>query len=1160
MSINKNFIVRNGLEVGTNFIIADDEYKKVGVGTTPTQFAFEIYGGLGTVDLNVSGVSTLTDLNVTGSSNFISLLPESVNASGVITASQFVVTSGIGINTNTISGPSEIVIDPSTVGDNTGALRIKGDLYVDGAYVNLQAQDFSVVDKLIGISSNATPSDSGSADQSGILVYGTTDKTFLYDYGSNSWLSDQNLNLKIGKTYKINAIDVLTSTSLGAGVTISQLQSVGTLQNLSVLGTINAGGFVGVLTGTSTGLSGKPDIVVGLVSATNLLVGSSGTTIYSVIDTNGANIVGILTASYFNGDGSQLINTPISSRWALTSVGINTLYNVGVGTTNSTSKLTVSGDVKATGVVTASKYFGDGSSLTGIVGSGSGVVVKDDDATVGTAGTINFGNNLFVSPISAGLVTITAAGSPWISNSTGIHTLSNVAIGTTSASAARFTVVSENVSNFTSFAGDIADFITNYDASSQIVVLNQSPGINASGDVVITSNVGTDTSYYLNLGINNSNYSQTGWSINGPSDAYLYSSDTALSIGASTYVNFFVGGTDITHEVMRIDSNLNVGIGSTIPTHKFQVGSQGEVFFVDHDGSVGIGTTLAQSDVHIFAPQVSITGGIISIGSTILQSDMRIGWGVGSYFNSNVVLGRNSNSRTTTGNGNVSVGNSSLYFNVTGDGNVAIGNSALKGLVTGTGNVAIGNKALSDTQLTGSSNIAIGYQAGRSLALNASGNVIIGSLDPTVSVPPSYVLAPPIVDGNEQLVVGSYNGVWLYGNNQYNIGLGVTNPSTKLEVSGTVKATNFIGDGSGLIGVNATGVGLQINNENNLVGVATIINFGDNVDVSPISLGIVTVSSPSQHWKATSAGINTTVNVGIATTNPTSALFVNGDARITSGLKVVGLSTITTIGGNVAELDIIGDYTDAKLLIQRDEFVDKAEIHFSSAEYGGTEFIVGTSGDRRLQLMDETRSSLVSFDRSGNANFVGVITAVKYVGDGSGLSGVVGQGSGINLKRFGSSIGIAGTIDISSNLIVSDITAGIATISGVNGLKSRVVVSGSTTSITNNGIGTCNISGFKSYTLMKVGLSTAGWLRIYTDSTSRANDVSRSIGIDPAPGSGVIAEVVTTGISTTQIITPFVMGGNLDNPESTTIYATITNLSGVTTSITANLTILQIEV
>lgn len=94
---------------------------------------------------------------------------------------------------------------------------------------------------------------------------------------------------------------------------------------------------------------------------------------------------------------------------------------------------------------------------------------------------------------------------------------------------------------------------------------------------------------------------------------------------------------------------------------------------------------------------------------------------------------------------------------------------------------------------------------------------------------------------------------------------------------------------------------------------------------------------------------------------------------------------------------------------------------------------------------------------------------------------------------------------------------------------------------------------------MNVGLSTAGWFRLYTDSTSRTNDLTRAVGEDPTPGSGVVAEVITSGISTSQKITPFVIGGNLENPENTTLYVTITNLSGITTTITAELTILKLE-
>ena len=62
-----------------------------------------------------------------------------------------------------------------------------------------------------------------------------------------------------------------------------------------------------------------------------------------------------------------------------------------------------------TGVVTASSFVGDGSGLTGVTGSGSGIVIKDTNSLIGTAGTINFGDELSVSPISAGVVTVTAA-------------------------------------------------------------------------------------------------------------------------------------------------------------------------------------------------------------------------------------------------------------------------------------------------------------------------------------------------------------------------------------------------------------------------------------------------------------------------------------------------------------------------------------------------------------------------------------------------------------------------------------------------------------------------------------------------------------------------------------------------------------------------------
>ena len=66
-------------------------------------------------------------------------------------------------------------------------------------------------------------------------------------------------------------------------------------------------------------------------------------------------------------------------------------------------------NISVTGVVTANNFVGDGSGLTGVVGSGSGVIIRNNGTTVGTAGSINFASNLNASTPSAGLSTVSLA-------------------------------------------------------------------------------------------------------------------------------------------------------------------------------------------------------------------------------------------------------------------------------------------------------------------------------------------------------------------------------------------------------------------------------------------------------------------------------------------------------------------------------------------------------------------------------------------------------------------------------------------------------------------------------------------------------------------------------------------------------------------------------
>ena len=83
------------------------------------------------------------------------------------TLSTGAVGTGINIGVSSITGPAEILIDPAGVGDNTGTVRIAGDLQVDGTTVTLDTT-VTEVDKLEVAANNTTVgvaiTQSGSGD------------------------------------------------------------------------------------------------------------------------------------------------------------------------------------------------------------------------------------------------------------------------------------------------------------------------------------------------------------------------------------------------------------------------------------------------------------------------------------------------------------------------------------------------------------------------------------------------------------------------------------------------------------------------------------------------------------------------------------------------------------------------------------------------------------------------------------------------------------------------------------------------------------------------------------------------------------------------------------------------------------------------------------
>ena len=113
-------------------------------------------------------------------------------------------------------------------------------------------------------------------------------------------------------------------------------------------------------------------------------------------------------------------------------------------------------------------------------------------------------------------------------------------------------------------------------------------------------------------------------------------------------------------------------------------------------------------------------------------------------------------------------------------------------------------------------------------------------------------------------------------------------------------------------------------------------------------------------------------------------------------------------------------------------------------------------------------------------------------------------------------------------------------------------------SMGNNTSANPDLTVYKSYLLFKIQTTAAAWVRVYASSAARSADVNRSIDTDPSPGSGVIAEVITTG-NQTQLLTPAVIGFNDDATPSSTMYLRVTNVSGGTANMDVTVTALKLE-
>jgi hypothetical protein len=306
-------------------------------------------------------------------------------------------------------------------------------------------------------------------------------------------------------------------------------------------------------------------------------------------------------STFSGGGGGTTVVLGGSSLWIsnLSNTGIYTSVNVGVGTdSDPTSALSVSGDTNITGVVTAFGFVGDGSGLTNIISTGSGVEIRDSGSVVGTASTIDFGSNISVSPISAGIVTISASGSA--AGNTGEIQFNDGNDSFTSSSLLTFSTLTNTLSaaNYSGNGSLMTGIVTSVSAGSGITITQTfgrvTIGIFGEGGYWNQNSLGISTTSNVGIGTTTSTSKLT---VDG--DGYFSGIVTANQFTTQT------GGTP----TIQSPNDLNISANTVAISTNLTVGNS----VVANGGFISLGST---TPVQIFVEGTQLIFSVAGIGST----------------------------------------------------------------------------------------------------------------------------------------------------------------------------------------------------------------------------------------------------------------------------------------------------------------------------------------------------------------------------------------------------------------------------------------------------------------------------------------------------------------------------------------------------------------
>ena len=365
--------------------------------------------------------------------------------------------------------------------------------------------------------------------------------------------------------------------------------------------------------------------------------------------------------------------------------------------------------------------------------------------------------------------------------------------------------------------------------------------------------------------------------------------------------------TALTINAFGAATTINIGDATGTTTFPGAVVIEGATTLGDQNGDViDVVGVLDSVNNDIIIRGTSLAPMRVGRGNNAIDSNTAVGFdalGSNTTGSQNTAFGYEALTTVNAGFGNTGIGHKALNVVGVGDYNTSVGRDSSLNLTSGNNNTAIGVGSLSENS-TGSHNVCIGYFAGYNCL--GTGNVLIGPADSETSTDATY--QPPSITGDRQLVIGSGDGLWIRGDNNFDVTIPKNfNVGQNLIVSGNLT-------------INGTTTTINSNSievDDKTLVLAAVVTENVTATVVDSNLTITGVTPMTGIIEGMAVSSNTegvTVSGTIASISGNSITLVNGSTVTGSSgstsLTITGPSDTSADGGGL----IVKGQTDKTIL------------------------------------------------------------------------------------------------------------------------------------------------------------------------------------------------------------------------------------------------------